>query len=196
MLSHGFGLVFFLTASPFLIFRAVQVDIDGYAFGSLVFCFSLLMVYTSSTIYHSVYKLKLKKPLRVFDHISIYFLIAGSFTPFIFLAVPSEIGKWVLITQWTMVAIGTVFKLFFTHTFKLISTLTYVGMGAMSLFVIEPLRLALPASSYQFLQLGLFSYLLGVPFYLWGKLPYNHLIWHVFVLGGSVSHFIAVWLML
>lgn len=196
MLSHGVGFVLFLIGAPLLLYKSIHSDTQGYLIGSMVFCFSLLMVYTSSTIYHSVYKVKLRRKLRVFDHISIYFLIAGSFTPFLLVTVQSETGKWVLITQWLMVLIGSVFKFFFTHKFKLISTLAYVGMGALSLFVIEPLRLALPLTSYQFLQVGLFSYLFGVPFYLWGKLPFNHLIWHLFVLAGSVSHFVAVWLMI
>lgn len=195
MVSHGVGLIFFLLASPFLIYKTLVSGVAYYTLGSAVFAVSLLMVYTSSTVYHSVFRLKAKRRLRVFDHISIYFLIAGSFTPFLLVFVRNESGKFVLITLWAMVLIGSVFKLFFTHKFKIVSTLAYVGMGALALLVIEPLRLGLPELSYIFLKIGLASYLIGVPFYLWKQLYFNHFIWHVFVLGGSLSHFIAAWLM-
>lgn len=195
MVSHGAGLLFFIIGIPLLIYKSVNSEIEGYFFGNLIFGVSLLMVYTSSTVYHSVFRLKIKRRLRIFDHISIYFLIAGSFTPFLLVYVRTETGNWVLISLWTMVLIGSIFKLFYTHKFKLVSTLAYVAMGALALFVLEPLRQNLPESSYLFLQIGLASYLVGVPFYLWKRLYHNHLIWHIFVLGGSLSHFIAAWMM-
>lgn len=195
MVSHGVGFVLFVICSPFLIYKAATSNVDNYSLGCVIFCVSLLMVYTSSTVYHSVFWLKAKRRLRVLDHISIYFLIAGSFTPFLLVYVRSTTGNWVLTALWSMVLIGSVFKLFYTHKFKLVSTLAYVGMGALALLVIEPLRQNLPESSYLFLQIGLVSYVVGVPFYLWKGLYHNHLIWHIFVLGGSLSHFIAIWLM-
>ena len=164
MVSHGIGLVIFLIGSPFLVYQALVSDVDNYTLGTVIFCVSLLMVYISSTVYHSVFRLKIKRSLRIFDHISIYFLIAGSFTPFLLVYVQTQIGSLVLTSLWTMVLVGSVFKLFYTHKFKLISTLAYVGMGALALVVIEPLRLTLPEISYTFLQIGLGSYLLGVPF--------------------------------
>lgn len=195
MVSHGVGLIFFLLGIPFLLYKSVNSGVDGYLLGNLIFGLSLLMVYTSSTVYHSVFRVRIKQRLRVFDHISIYFLIAGSFTPFLLVYVRTETGNWVLISLWTMVLVGSIFKLFYTHKFKLVSTLAYVSMGALALVVIEPLRLSLPETSHLFLKIGLGSYLLGVPFYLWKRLYHNHLIWHIFVLCGSLSHFIAAWLM-
>lgn len=195
MVSHGVGFAFFLLATPALLFHAFTEKTVAYLLGTIIFCVSLLMVYTSSTLYHSVYTLKLRQRLRIFDHISIYFLIAGSFTPFILVYVPTSSGKQTLITLWVMVLIGAVFKYFYTHKFKLVSTLAYVGMGAMAFFVIEPLQQNLPEISYLFLRIGLASYVLGVPFYLWKNLNYNHLIWHIFVIGGSLAHFLAIYLM-
>ncbi|SOE22953.1 hemolysin III [Spirosomataceae bacterium TFI 002] len=193
MLSHGIGLVFFILACPILIFKSTQSDLENFTLASIIFSISLLMVYTSSTTYHSVYKLKLRLRLRVFDHISIYFLIAGSFTPFVLVMLKSNAGYWVLSILWIAVIIGTVFKYFFTHKFNLVSTLAYVAMGAMALFVIEPLHEVLSEKSFMFLAIGLGSYLIGVPFYLWKKLYFNHFIWHVFVLGGSFFSYLAIY---
>ena len=191
MVSHGLGILFFLVSIPLLLLR---VQNDGWLLlGSAIFSVSLLMVYFSSTIYHSVYKLYLKRRLRVFDHISIYFLIAGSFTPFILAHIQTTLGWSLLGIIWLMVLIGGVFKYFFTHRFNVVSTLAYVGMGGMAVFIITPLRENLSDQSLLWLATGGISYLIGVPFYLWKGLKFNHLIWHIFVLGGSISHFMAVW---
>ncbi len=191
MISHGLGVLFFLIGIPLLLLR---VQTDGWlTLGSVIFSISLLMVYFSSTIYHSVYKLYLKRRLRVFDHISIYFLIAGSFTPFVLKHVQTTLGWSILGLIWLMVLIGGIFKYFFTHKFNVVSTLAYVGMGGMAIFIITPLSENLTDSSLHWLALGGISYLAGVPFYLWKRLYMNHFIWHVFVLIGSVSHFMAVW---
>ena len=195
-LTHGIGIILGIIGIPVLMALALRSDSLPALFGAGIYALSFLMVFTSSTLYHACFRADIKPILQVLDHISIYFLIAGSFTPFLLVYVQSESGSWVLISLWVMVTIGSVFKLFYTHKFKLISTLAYVGMGALSLFVIEPLQHNLPETSYIFLQVGLGSYLLGVPFYLWKSLYHNHLIWHVFVLGGSISHFVAAWLMI
>jgi hemolysin III len=194
MISHGIGALFFLISTPALILRPA----GNYwlSLGTVVFSISLLMVYFSSTIYHSAYKFYLKRRLRVFDHVSIYFLIAGSFTPFILVHIQTTLGWSLLGIIWLMVLIGGVFKYFFTHRFNVVSTLAYVGMGGMALFLITPLSENLPGKSLSWLAAGGFSYLLGVPFYLWKNLKFNHLIWHVFVLGGSVSHYLAVWFLI
>lgn len=194
MVSHGLGALFFVVGVPLLLFQVK--DNFWLLLGCVIFGISLLMVYFSSTIYHSVYRLFLKRRLRVFDHISIYFLIAGSFTPFILVHIQTTLGWTILGVIWLMVLIGGVFKYFYTHRFNVISTLAYVGMGCMALFLITPLSENLPEKSLSWLAAGGVSYLLGVPFYLWKKLKFNHLIWHVFVLGGSVSHYLAVWFLI
>jgi hemolysin III len=195
IVSHGIGLLLFLIGSPLLIYKAATSSVDYYLIGCAIFCTSLLMVYASSTIYHSTFRAQTKRRMRIVDHVSIYFLITGSFTPFLLITIQSKSGDWVLITLWVMVIVGSIFKLFYTHKFKTASTLAYVLMGTVSFFFLEPLEQNLPDLSYLFLQIGIYSYLIGVPFYLWRKLYFNHLVWHIFVLGGSVSHFLAVWYM-
>ena len=193
MISHGAGVVLFLILSPFLIFWAYKTGNGWYLSGSVVFILSLLMVYSSSTLYHSVYKDDLRKKMRIFDHISIYFLIAGSYTPFIFTHFKDTKGWTILAILWTMTIVGSIFKLFYTHKFKVISTIAYVVMGWMALAIIQPLFETLPTVSFTWIVIGGLSYTIGVIFYLWEKLYHNHFIWHLAVLGGSVSHFLAVY---
>jgi hemolysin III len=193
MVSHGIGWLFFLFSVPALVLRANDAGNIWYLIGCIVFGISLMMVYTSSTLYHSYYKDFVRKKLRVFDHISIYFLITGTFTPFILVHLQTSIGWTIFGILWMMVLVGSVFKYFFTHKYNLVATLAYVGMGCMAFIIINPLFSAISDTSATWLSLGGLSYLIGVIFYLWKKLKYGHFIWHLFVLGGSFSHFMAVW---
>lgn len=190
--SHAVGLLIFMVAVPLMIWK---VQLAG-LIPCLVFGVSLLMVYSSSTLYHSVYKLSLKTRLRMIDHMFIYFLIAGTFTPFIVMQVKSNLGMGLLGLLWLMVFVGSIFKYFFTHRFNFVSTLAYVGMGGMAFFIATPLSENLEPISLNLLLLGGLSYLIGVVFYLWKGLYYNHLYWHIFVLIGSVCHYLAVWFMI
>ncbi|AWW00015.1 PAQR family membrane homeostasis protein TrhA [Arcticibacterium luteifluviistationis] len=193
MVSHAIGLLFFLIGVPLLIFKGNSSGDSWALIGNLIFGISLLMVYTSSTLYHAVYKLSLRKTLRVVDHICIYFLIAGSFSPFILVYLQTDTGYLVFGVLWLMVLVGSIFKYFFTHQYNLVATLAYVAMGCMSFFILKPLTQAIPAESTNWLILGGISYTIGVVFYLWKTLKFNHLIWHIFVLIGSISHFLAAW---
>lgn len=195
-ISHGIGWITVLIASPFLLFLAAKSDIK-YAFISIfIYCFSLLMVYTSSTLYHSAYQLNLRRKLRIFDHISIYFLIAGSYTPYILMYVGTVKGYTVLAVLWTMTFIGSIFKLFLTHKFKLASTLAYLVMGWMAIFIFEPLEKNIPLDSMLWIKIGGAFYSSGIVFYLWKSLKQNHLIWHLFVMAGSIAHFVSVYFLI
>jgi hemolysin III len=196
MISHGIGWILVLITSPFLLYKAYYSDIK-YAFIScLIYCFCTLMVYTSSTLYHSAYKLSLRRNLRIFDHISIYFLIAGSYTPFIVMFLRNNEGFAVLGFLWAMVLVGGIFKLFFTHKFKVLSTLAYLIMGWMAIFIYKPLHLVIPSDSMLFIKATGAFYTIGTIFYLWKSLKQNHFIWHIFVLLGSIAQFIAVYLLM
>lgn len=192
MISHGIGLLLFILCTPYLVYRASQnLDLSGVV-GVGLFCFSLIMLYSASTFYHSVYREKLRARLRVFDHVSIYFLIAGSYSPFVLAVINTDEGYMVLMTLWTMTFVGSILKLFYTHRFNLLSTLIYLFMGWMAIFIIEPITQLVPPYSLIWIMVGGAFYTLGVVFYLWDRLKYNHVIWHFFVLGGSISHVIAV----
>lgn len=195
-ISHGIGWIMGLIASPFLLYMAYNSGIK-YAFISIfIYCFSLFLVYTSSTLYHSAYRLSLRRKLRIFDHISIYFLIAGSYTPYILMYLRTDKGYTVLAILWVMALIGAVFKLFFTHKFKVASTLAYLVMGWMAIFIYEPLAKNIPLDSMLWIKVGGAFYTSGIIFYLWKSLKQNHFIWHLFVLAGSIAHFVSVFFLL
>jgi hemolysin III len=192
MISHGVGLLLFIISLPFLIVYTYNTGVIEYFLGTLLYGISLIMVYTSSTFYHSSYNVKVRKRLRLFDHISIYFLIAGSYSPFLLTHIQTTSGWTIFILLWSMVLIGSVAKLVFGHRFKLVSTLAYIVMGWLALFIIRPLYLELPRESFYWIIAGGLFYTGGAFFYMKEKMNYNHFIWHLFVLAGSIAHFIAV----
>ncbi len=196
MVSHGLGVLLFIGLTPFILHRAYVSENTWYLWGCVIYSITLIMVYTSSTLYHSIYNDTLRQKMRIFDHISIYFLIAGSYTPFIFTHFKDTRGWIILGILWGMTILGSIFKLFFTHKFKLISTLAYIIMGWMAIFIMEPLLSTVSVRCFMWIAIGGAFYTTGVIFYLWEKLYQNHFIWHLFVLGGSISHFIAIWFML
>ena len=194
IISHAAGLILFLLSTPFLINLASKTADTLVLWGTIIYCITLLMVYSSSTLYHQSSIVSTRKKLRIFDHICIYFLIAGTYTPLILKHLQGTVGWTTLIALWSTVLIGSIFKLFFTHKFKLISTLAYLGMGWAALFIIKPLYESAPTISLISIGIGALSYTIGTFFYLRKNMYLSHLIWHLFVLGGSISHFIAIWM--
>lgn len=193
IVTHAAGILFGLVGAPILLYSAVKNQTTGIQLTALaIYCFSLLLVFSTSTIYHSITKPKLKKLWRSIDHIAIYFLIAGSATPIVVRYLPAETAKTFLIVQWSLVLGGTIFKLFFTGKFKLVSTLIYIAMGMLPVIMGAPLFNALPPEVYIAVIVGGVFYITGTFFYLSKKLTYSHAIWHVFVLGGSIAHFAAI----
>ena len=191
-LSHGFGILFGVVAIPILIALATtHSNVPGLV-GAAIFGFSFLMVYVFSTLYHSVAHPRLKRVLRIMDHISIYFLIAGSYTPFILTYMLDAQGIALLSVLWGMTLLGIIFKVFFTGQFGWASTLIYLFMGWMLVFVGRRFLESTPGDVMWMLAIGGMAYSLGVIFYTWKKLPYHHAVWHVFVLGGSICHYVAV----
>ena len=193
MLSHGAGLLLFIIALPFLLFHTYNSGVIEYFLSSILYGVSLIMVYTSSTLYHRSYNAKVRRRLRIFDHISIYFLIAGSYSPFLLTHLRTTAGWTIFIILWSMVLIGSVVKLKFVHKFQFISTLAYLVMGWLAVFIIKPLYEELPRLSFYWILAGGLFYTFGSLFYMKKNLKYNHFIWHLFVLAGSIAHFIAVY---
>ncbi len=149
------------------------------------------MLYSASTLYHAVPHPKAKRVLRMLDHIGIFLLIAGTYTPFTLIALRGAWGWSLFGVVWTLAAIGIVLELRQIRRRGWLVAL-YVGMGWVGVAAVGPLLASLSSTGLWLLLGGGVSYTLGVPFYLWHRLPYNHAIWHLFVLGGSVLHFFAV----
>lgn len=191
-LTHFAGFLIFLSLIPVLLIRGWQPDNRPLFWTLLAFAFGLMMVYSSSTLYHFVKKPALKFKLRIWDHISIYFLIGGSYSPLVAKYLPGESSAIFLLALWGLIAVGVIFKLFFTGKYDMISTLSYLGLGWMALFIIKPIIANAPTDVLLLMVGGGLSYSAGVIFYKWKGLFYHHAIWHVFVLGGSLTHFLAV----
>ncbi|MCX6951037.1 MAG: hemolysin III family protein, partial [Verrucomicrobia bacterium] len=157
-----------------------------------IFGVTLVLLYTSSTLYHCFRDEATKRLLRKFDHASIFLLIAGSYTPFLLVNLRGPWGWSLFGVIWALAVAGVALKFWFTGRFRLGSTLLYVGMGWLVLLALRPMQAAMPASALWLLVAGGVSYTAGTVFYLWKRLPYHHAVWHLFVLGGSVCHFFAV----
>lgn len=191
--SHGLGLIASIIAFPFLIIKAITYSSFWDIASFIIYGLSLIILYAASTFYHASKNPKKRRKLNIFDHAAIYVLIAGSYTPFCLVALASELGWYMFIAVWVFALTGIIFKLFFTGKFDKISTAMYLLMGWQVLFFIKPLINALTSFSLNLLFAGGVFYTVGAILYSIKKMPYNHAIFHVFVLLGSVSHFLALY---
>ncbi|SFL77544.1 PAQR family membrane homeostasis protein TrhA [Pelosinus propionicus] len=190
--THGIGT---LLAVAGLVLLTVLAYLHGDIWHIVSFSIygtTLVLLYLASTLYHSFTNEKIKRIFKILDHSAIYLLIAGTYTPFTLVPLHGVLGWTVFGVVWGLAMIGIVLKIFFAGRFNIISTLCYLGMGWFIVFAIKPLIETVPALGMTWLLVGGLFYTLGSIFYLWKKIPYNHAIWHLFVLAGSISHFIAV----
>jgi len=191
-MTHGMGILFGVASIPVLsAIGAKTGNIPGVV-GATIYAFSFLMLFTSSTVYHSTQNIDVKKILRKFDHISIYVLIAGSYTPFLLMYMLDGFGITLLSIQWSLVLLGIIFKVFFTGRFKIASTIIYLAMGWLLLVGGKRFFEELPTPSLVLLLVGGGLYTLGSFFYLSKKIYHHHAIWHLFVLSAAICHYVAV----
>lgn len=192
-ITHGAGIILSLIGIPFLCWVVADFQLSALSWTTLgLYWFSLLMVYINSTFYHALKKPEIKKTFKVLDHISIYLLIAATTTFFVLRYVSGSAGIIFVIIQWILVLAGIIFKIFFTGRFKLLSTFLYVGLGLMVLFISQSLWANMPGAVFAWIWTGGALYAAGTVFYLWKKPYFQHAIWHLFVLAGSISHYIAL----
>ncbi|MEQ1798781.1 MAG: hemolysin III family protein [Lacibacter sp.] len=194
-ITHGIGIIFGIAALPVLSAIAANKDHSIAVVGAAIFGFSFLLVFTFSTLYHAFQNPAVKKVLHVFDHISIYFLIAGTYTPFLLNYMMNATGITMLSVLWGLTIIGTLFKVFYTGRFNFISTIVYIGMGWILVFSGREFFEAIPTPVLTMIIIGGVLYTLGTIFYLWEKMYYHHVIWHLFVLAAAICHYVAVLLM-
>jgi hemolysin III len=162
-------------------------------FSAIVFGVSLVLLYTFSTIYHGARNEKTKKVFQILDHCGIYLLIAGTYTPVLLVSIGGTTGWVIFGVQWTIAFIGLVIKIFYTGKFDLISTLMYAVMGWMIVIRWQDLVDAIPSAALTLLLAGGISYTVGIVFYLIDtRIKFSHFIWHLFVMAGSLMHFIMI----
>jgi hemolysin III len=194
--THGVGALLSLIGTAILLYRAARDGTTLHVISFAVYGSCLFLLHLSSTLYHALRPPQAKRVFRVFDHCSIYLLIAGTYTPFLLLSLWGRWGLTLLIAIWTLAIAGIVFKSLFIGRLQRASVLLYVLMGWMIIVAAREAWARVPHAAIGFVAAGGLFYTLGVVFYAWKSLPYNHAVWHLFVLGGSVCHYAAILLYL
>ncbi|CAN5208510.1 hemolysin III family protein [soil metagenome] len=191
-ITHGVGILFSIVAISLLVTFSVLEGSILHVVSCSVFGGSILLLYTFSTLYHAFQDEKIKSWLRTFDHIGIYFLIAGTYTPFLLVGIPGTLG-WVFFgIIWALTLFGIIFKIFYTHRFKKASLVLYLSMGWLAIFIVKPLLENLSLATLSLIVAGGLSYTLGTVFYTRLQMRFAHTIWHLFVLFGTILHFFAI----
>jgi len=190
--SHGLGAALGI-AGLVLLIVFLKKEIPYALFSVIVYGISIIILFLASTFYHAVSGERRKHYFRIVDHISIYLLIAGTYTPVLLIMLPDSLGWELFWTVWGIAAFGVVLKLFFTGRFETFSTLLYLVMGWLIVFDFSTLADRMETNGLLLLFAGGLFYTVGIIFYAIEKIPYNHVIWHFFVLGGAICHFFMVY---
>ncbi len=189
---HGFGILFGIISIPILTALAARNANIPAIIGASIYGFTFLMLFTFSTMYHGFQQPHVKKVLELFDHISIYFLIAGTYTPFILIYLRNPFGFTLLIILWSLALLGILFKIFFLGRFEIVSVIIYLAMGWILLVGGKRFFYEMPADVITFIIIGGALYTIGIIFYLWAGFKWHHAVWHFLVLAAAVCHYVAV----
>ena len=194
-ITHGIGFIASIPALVVLILTGIQNGSALQITTFSIFGASVIILFLMSTLLHSMPE-KYKHIFAILDHSSIYILIAGTYTPFLLIAIGGTLGIVLLITIWSLAILGVAFKCFFINRFEILSLIFYIGMGWLIIFAIKPIYAYLGFNGFALLLAGGLFYTIGAIFYAWRTLPYNHMIWHLFVLAGCGSMYACVYLYL
>ena len=191
-ISHGIGTIFGIVGL-FLLLSENSNKTSYATLSIIVYSFTFISMFAASSLYHYISKSELKRKLRVADHINIYFLIAGTYTPISLITLINGKGWTIFYAVWGITAFGTLLKLFFTGRFEILSLVLYLAMGWLVVYDFTNLLDYTSPLGIRLLIMGGAFYTLGIIFYAIDKIPYNHFIWHLFVLGGAVSHWMMIY---
>ena len=191
-ITHGVGAVLSIVGLTLLIVLSSLEGTPWHVISFTIYGVTMLLLYVSSTLVHSFPEGKVKDLFEIFDHSSIYSFIAGTYTPFLFIAVKGTTGWTLFGIVWGIALAGIVFKAFFVKKFLFISTILYVFMGWMIVFAWDSLTQNIAHQGIVLLVVGGVLYTIGAVFYVWRGFRFHHMIWHMFVLGGTVLHFLAI----
>lgn len=194
-ITHGIGLLISIPALILLVLSGVRNGTAIHVVTFSIFGASLILLFLMSTLLHSM-PYKYKHIFAKFDHSAIYILIAGTYTPFLLIAIGGTLGTVLLIIIWALAIMGVFIKFFFFMKFEKISTLFYIGMGWLIIVAAKPVYAFLGFEGFMILVSGGLWFTLGTIFYGWRSLPYNHAIWHIFVLAGCMTMYYCVWVYL
>jgi len=192
VITHTFGILFGLVSVPFLILNACENCGHYVITGITVYGVAFLLLFSSSTLFHFQTDEKRRQFWKKLDHISIYFKIAGTYTPFILIYVNNAFGFTLLAILWSLAIAGTIFKTYYCGRFEIISTIVYLAMGWMLLSGANAFFANMPADVKWLVIAGAIFYTVGVMFYVWRWFVYHHAVWHLFVLAGAICHYVGI----
>jgi hemolysin III len=191
-ITHGIGAALAVAGFVGLLTAATRQGDSRRLVTFTIYGASLVLLYLASTCFHACRRERLKHWLKVWDHVGIYALIAGTYTPFLLVLVRGVWGWSLFATLWGLTLIGGAVKVFFVDRFEKLSTAIYVLMGWIGLIAIKPFLATVPGGALLWILAGGAAYTAGIIFFFWDRLPFNHAIWHLFVMAGSACHFVAV----
>ena len=191
-ITHGLGFALSVAALTILVVYASREGDPWKITAFAIYGSSMTILYLCSTLYHSLTHSRVKAIFRRLDHAAIYLLIAGTYTPIILISLRTTWVIYLLPVVWIMAIVGVYIKIFYIHRYEKLTLAYYIIMGWMALIAVKPLFNAIPIESFVWIILGGVAYTTGVIFYSWNRLPFNHTIWHGFVLAGSFAHFMGM----
>lgn len=190
-ITHAIGFLLSIPALVFLILKGVREGTGIALVSYTIFGASMLLLFLTSTLLHSM-PVKVKSFFAILDHSAIYVLIAGTYTPFMLITLKGTLGWTLFGIIWGLTLLGILFKVFYIHRFARLSLALYLIMGWLIVFAIKPLYLALPPQGLWLLVIGGLLYTAGAYFFMTRRVPYNHAIWHLFVMAGSAAMYFSV----
>ncbi len=190
--THGVGVILSIAALSWMLYVSISVSDAWRIAASAIYGATLIVLFLASTVYHSMYASRHREIFKLLDHCAIYLLIAGTYTPFLLVAMRSSTGWWLFGTIWALATAGIVTKLWFRHRFPKIALASYLAMGWLIVVAAPQVAAAIGPNGMAWLVAGGVSYSVGAVFYVLERLPFNHVIWHVFVLIGGICHFFGV----
>jgi hemolysin III len=191
-ITHGVGLLLSVAGFVVLLVFAILRGDASHIIACSIYGLTLICLYAASTLYHAALSPRLKRGLKIFDHSAIYLLIAGTYTPFLLLYLRGAWGWSLFGVIWGLAFTGILFKFWFVDHFPYLSTVVYLAMGWLVVIAAKPVLTHVPTITLLWIAAGGLLYSSGVIFYVWKRLPYNHTVWHLFVLAGSACHYVAV----
>ncbi|MBN2601969.1 MAG: hemolysin III family protein [Candidatus Marinimicrobia bacterium] len=195
-ITHGIGVLLSITGMVLLVIQAARHGNVWHVVSYTIFGCTMVILYLASTLYHSIQHTKIKPFLKIIDHSAIFLLIAGSYTPFLLVLLRGTLGWTLFGIIWGLAIIGIIFKSIYIHRFRILSVFIYIAMGWLVVIAMPQIIHILNRTSLIFLISGGLSYTLGTIFYAFQKIPFGHGVWHLFVLGGTITHFFAVYYIL
>ena len=190
--THGIGVILSIAGLSWMLYVSIVASDAWRIVASAVYGTTLIVLFLASTVYHSMYASRHREIFKLLDHCAIYLLIAGTYTPFLLVAMRSDTGWWLFGTVWALATAGIVKKLWFRHRFPKLSLASYLVLGWLIVVAAPQMAEAIGPNGMAWLVAGGVSYSVGAIFYALDRMPFNHAVWHVFVLAGGVCHFFGV----